>query len=78
MNQTFADMTKNKHEKMPEADQVHHIVEDFTTFWDGEFTHIGPLRRFVDHVLNLDLRRMSAEVNTQAQTAPVWRPLVSW
>jgi len=58
---TSANTTKNKHEKMPEADQVHHIVEDFTTFWDGEFTHIGPLRRFVDHVLNLDLRRMSAE-----------------
>lgn len=49
------------HEKMPEAKMIHHIVEDFTTFWDGEFTHIGPLRRFIDNVLGLDLRRIHAK-----------------
>jgi len=51
----------DSHEKMPEAKMVHHIVEDFTTFWDGEFTHIAPLRRFIDNALKLDLRRFRAE-----------------
>ena len=51
---------------MPEAAHVHHIVEDFTTFWDGQFTHVAPLRRFVDKVLDLDLRRLSAEVSPLA------------
>lgn len=48
-------------EKMPEATMVHHIVEDFTTFWDGQFTHISPLRRFIDNALGIDLRRFRAE-----------------
>jgi len=56
-----ANRSDPNHEKMPEAAHVHHIVEDFTTFWDGQFTHVAPLRRFVDKVLDLDLRRISAE-----------------
>ena len=57
---------------MPEAEHVHHIVEDFTTFWDGEFSHVAPLRRFIDKVLNRDLRRISAEVSSlQTSTSMV-------
>lgn len=58
---TTAANNSDKHAKMPEAAMVHHIVEDFTTFWDGQFSHIAPLRRFVDNALGKDLRRFSAE-----------------
>jgi len=58
---TAAANKSDSHEKMPEAKMVHHIVEDFTTFWDGQYTHVAPLRRFIDNALGIDLRRFRAE-----------------
>jgi hypothetical protein len=48
-------------ETLPKPDGIHHILEDFTTQFDGPTTHILPFRRFVEHHLGLDLRTFTAE-----------------
>nr|KAG5709730.1 hypothetical protein BaRGS_027755 [Batillaria attramentaria] len=41
---------------MPRPKALHHLVEDFLTLWDGPQTHITPLRHFLDHITQHDLR----------------------
>ena len=43
-------------EILPRPDRIHHIVEDFLTSFDAETTHILPLRRFLENLINADLR----------------------
>ena len=50
-----------KDELLPRPDRVHHIVEDFLTSWDAPSSHILPLRRFLETVLDHDLRQFHAE-----------------
>ena len=46
---------------LPRPTAIHHIVEDFLTMFDAPSTHLTPLRRFLDHVLEADLRARFAE-----------------
>lgn len=48
-------------EHLPKPTALHHIVEDFLTTWDGPSTHILPLRRFIENVLDSDRRNFFAE-----------------
>lgn len=54
---------KNKSIKdlLPHPRLLHHIVEDFLTSWDGWTSHLLPLRRFLEEVLDQDLRSYFAE-----------------
>ncbi len=54
-------LKKPFHEIMPQPDRVHHIVEDFLTLWEGPKSHILPLRRFIETVVDDDLRHFFAE-----------------
>ncbi|CAD5126214.1 DgyrCDS14383 [Dimorphilus gyrociliatus] len=47
--------------KLPKPDRLHHVLEDFLTNFDTRYSHIVPLRRFVEHVLSKDLRSFSEE-----------------
>ncbi|XP_017271956.1 FAD-dependent oxidoreductase domain-containing protein 2 isoform X1 [Kryptolebias marmoratus] len=46
---------------LPRPEAIHHMVEDFLTEWDGPLSHIQPLRRFLEHCVNTDLRAFYAE-----------------
>ncbi|KAJ3601140.1 hypothetical protein NHX12_032113 [Muraenolepis orangiensis] len=46
---------------VPRPKAVHHMIEDFLTEWDGPVSHRQPLRRFLEHCLNTDLRAFYAE-----------------
>ncbi|XP_012723313.2 FAD-dependent oxidoreductase domain-containing protein 2 [Fundulus heteroclitus] len=46
---------------LPRPKAIHHMVEDFLTEWDGPLSHIQPLRRFLEHCIQTDLRAFSAE-----------------
>nr|KAG5709720.1 hypothetical protein BaRGS_027745 [Batillaria attramentaria] len=41
---------------MPRPKALHHVVEDFLTQWDRPRPHITPLRHFLDHITQHDLR----------------------
>lgn len=45
---------------LPRPQAIHHIVEDFLTEWDAPISHIQPLRRFLEHCLQTDLRAFYA------------------
>ncbi|XP_022529339.1 FAD-dependent oxidoreductase domain-containing protein 2 [Astyanax mexicanus] len=46
---------------LPRPDAVHHMVEDFLTEWDQPISHSQPLRHFLEHCLQTDLRAFYAE-----------------
>uniref|UniRef100_A0A8C9U9I7 FAD-dependent oxidoreductase domain containing 2 n=1 Tax=Scleropages formosus TaxID=113540 RepID=A0A8C9U9I7_SCLFO len=46
---------------LPRPKAIHHMIEDFLTEWDGPMSHIQPLRRFLEHCLQTDLRAFYAE-----------------
>ncbi|KAM4634461.1 FAD-dependent oxidoreductase domain-containing protein 2 [Polymixia lowei] len=46
---------------LPRPKAVHHMIEDFLTEWDGPISHSQPLRRFLEHCLQADLRAFYAE-----------------
>ncbi|XP_015245857.1 PREDICTED: FAD-dependent oxidoreductase domain-containing protein 2 [Cyprinodon variegatus] len=46
---------------LPRPKAIHHMVEDFLTEWDAPLSHIQPLRRFLEHCVQTDLRAFSAE-----------------
>uniref|UniRef100_A0A1A8QS42 FAD-dependent oxidoreductase domain containing 2 n=1 Tax=Nothobranchius pienaari TaxID=704102 RepID=A0A1A8QS42_9TELE len=46
---------------LPRPKAIHHMVEDFLTEWDGPLSHIQPLRRFLEHCLQTDLRAFYAD-----------------
>ncbi|XP_005097745.1 FAD-dependent oxidoreductase domain-containing protein 2 [Aplysia californica] len=48
--------SRGAQDTLPRPDALHHIVEDFTAFWTSQHSHILPLRRFLEHVTNTDLR----------------------
>ena len=52
--------SKTKYEILPRPDHMHHIVEDFLTLWDAPSSHILPLRRYLETVLDRDLRTFYA------------------
>lgn len=45
---------------LPRPNAIHHMVEDFLTEWDGPVSHVQPLRRFLEHCVQTDLRAFSA------------------
>jgi len=47
--------------KLPRPNRLHHMVEDFLTEWVAPYTHIMPLRWFLENVLEDDLRNFYAE-----------------
>ncbi|KAK2189228.1 hypothetical protein NP493_113g04057 [Ridgeia piscesae] len=52
--------SKTKYEILPRPDHMHHIVEDFLTLWDAPSSHHLPLRRYLETVLDRDLRTFYA------------------
>uniref|UniRef100_A0A8C4IR58 FAD-dependent oxidoreductase domain containing 2 n=1 Tax=Dicentrarchus labrax TaxID=13489 RepID=A0A8C4IR58_DICLA len=46
---------------LPRPKAVHHMVEDFLTEWESPVSHIQPLRRFLEHCVQTDLRAFYAE-----------------
>ena len=54
---------KNKHkwQTLPRPERIHHIVEDFLTSWDGPISHVLPLRRFLENIIDHDMRNFFAE-----------------
>lgn len=46
---------------LPRPKAIHHMVEDFLTEWDSPISHIQPLRRFLEHCVQTDLRSFYAE-----------------
>ena len=44
------------------ADAVHHIIEDFTTFWTDIKKHRLHLRRFFEAILDTDLREFDMQM----------------
>ncbi|XP_035511192.1 FAD-dependent oxidoreductase domain-containing protein 2 [Morone saxatilis] len=46
---------------LPRPKAVHHMVEDFLTEWESPISHIQPLRRFLEHCVQTDLRAFYAE-----------------
>ncbi|XP_034395238.1 FAD-dependent oxidoreductase domain-containing protein 2 isoform X2 [Cyclopterus lumpus] len=46
---------------LPRPKLIHHVVEDFLTEWKTPVSHIQPLRRFLEHCVQTDLRAFYAE-----------------
>lgn len=46
---------------LPRPDSMHHVVEDFYAEFKAQHSHILPLRRFLEHITNSDLRGYFAE-----------------
>ncbi|XP_029943197.1 FAD-dependent oxidoreductase domain-containing protein 2-like isoform X3 [Salarias fasciatus] len=46
---------------LPRPKAIHHMVEDFLAEWESPISHIQPLRRFLEHCLQTDLRTFYAE-----------------
>ncbi|CAG12117.1 unnamed protein product, partial [Tetraodon nigroviridis] len=46
---------------LPRPQMIHHIVENFFTEWHAPKIHIQPLRRFLEHCMQTDLRAFYAE-----------------
>ncbi|XP_056263726.1 FAD-dependent oxidoreductase domain-containing protein 2 isoform X2 [Pseudoliparis swirei] len=46
---------------LPRPKLIHHVVEDFLTEWKTPVSHIQPLRRFLEHCTQTDLRAFYAE-----------------
>lgn len=45
---------------LPRPNAIHHMIEDFLAEWDAPISHIQPLRRFLEHCLQTDLRAFYA------------------
>lgn len=63
---TAADMrARSPSDVLPRPHRLHHTVEDFLTTWDAPFSHVLPMRRFIESTINkgtgLDLRSFYAE-----------------
>ncbi|KAK3596169.1 hypothetical protein CHS0354_020627 [Potamilus streckersoni] len=52
---------KAKKQHLPTPKAIHHIVEDFLTTWNAPNSHILPLRRFLENVLDTDMRHFHWE-----------------
>ncbi|XP_044038354.1 FAD-dependent oxidoreductase domain-containing protein 2 isoform X2 [Siniperca chuatsi] len=46
---------------LPRPKAIHHFVEDFLAEWESPISHIQPLRRFLEHCVQTDLRAFYAE-----------------
>ena len=45
---------------LPRPKAIHHMIEDFLTEWDQPISHSQPLRRFLEHCFERDLRTFYA------------------
>lgn len=45
---------------LPRPKAIHHSIEDFLAEWDAPVSHIQPLRRFLEHCIQTDLRAFYA------------------
>ncbi|XP_068192921.1 FAD-dependent oxidoreductase domain-containing protein 2 isoform X2 [Antennarius striatus] len=46
---------------LPRPKAIHHMIEDFLAEWDSPKSHIQPLRRFLEHCMDTDLRTFYAD-----------------
>ncbi|XP_068606447.1 FAD-dependent oxidoreductase domain-containing protein 2 [Brachionichthys hirsutus] len=46
---------------LPRPKAIHHMIEDFLAEWDSPKSHIQPLRRFLEHCMETDLRTFYAD-----------------
>lgn len=59
---TEEDMKRRPHGwTLPRPKAIHHMIEDFLTEWEGPVSHVQPLRRFLEHCTQTDLRAFYAE-----------------
>ncbi|XP_029014406.1 FAD-dependent oxidoreductase domain-containing protein 2 [Betta splendens] len=59
---TDKEMTLRPHSwPLPRPRALHHMIEDFLTEWDGPVSHVQPLRRFLEHCVQTDLRSFYAD-----------------
>ena len=67
-------LNKGYKEHLPRPTLLHHTVEDFLTIWDAQISHILPLRRYLENVLDYDMRNFYSEECTYiamtAKTVP--------
>lgn len=42
--------------KLPRPTKIHHMVEDFLTYWTSPLSHLLPLRRFLEAIFQDDMR----------------------
>ncbi|XP_022795419.1 FAD-dependent oxidoreductase domain-containing protein 2-like [Stylophora pistillata] len=60
---------------LPRPDRIHHMVEDFLTQWTAPNSHMLPLRRFIENVVQSDLRSFFAstcfKIMMTQKTAPI-------
>lgn len=45
---------------LPRPKAIHHMIEDFLTEFDAPLSHVQPLRRFLEHCTQTDLRAFYA------------------
>lgn len=60
---------------LPRPTLLHHIVEDFLTFWMCPHTHVLPLRRFLENCLRADLRTFFSHTCMQLAMTRIRVPL---
>lgn len=59
---TEEDMQRRPHGwTLPRPKAIHHMIEDFLTEFDAPLSHVQPLRRFLEHCTQTDLRAFYAE-----------------
>lgn len=59
---TEEEMRRRPHgSPLPRPKAIHHMIEDFLTEWESPISHIQPLRRFLEHCVQTDLRTFYAE-----------------
>lgn len=47
---------------LPRPKAMHHMIEDFLAEWDAPVSHIQPLRRFLEHCVQTDLKAFYAGI----------------
>ncbi|XP_005100558.2 FAD-dependent oxidoreductase domain-containing protein 2 [Aplysia californica] len=52
---------RDRKSTLPRPDALHHVVEDFTTQFTAQHSHILPLRRFLENIVQQDLRAFFSE-----------------
>ncbi|XP_026217592.1 FAD-dependent oxidoreductase domain-containing protein 2 isoform X2 [Anabas testudineus] len=60
---------------LPRPKALHHMIEDFLTEWDGPISHVQPLRRFLEHCVQTDLRTFYAESCFRSSLTHIKPPL---
>lgn len=67
--------SKGQKDVLPIPDYVHHIVEDFLTDFTAPTMHLLPLRRFLEHILQSDIRKYDSTACLRQMMTSVTVPM---